>query len=182
MQQKDEEVIRIGLVPIGQIPGSLVTMLSAQIKDKLKTNDLLVEIHPALALPEKNAPAFILARMSTLLTKDQQKYLIGLVEADISGSEEDFIYTREEHSKRMGIVALPRLRPEFYKLPANDAVFQARVLKLILREIALLLALGLCRDKKCLMYHARNLHEIDIKYPSFCLDCWPQLNTKISKT
>jgi predicted Zn-dependent protease len=175
-------MIRIGLVPIGQIPESLVTLLAAQIKEKLKTNEVAVEIHTALALPEKITPAFVLARLSHLLNKDQQKYLIGLVEADISGSEDDFIYTREEHNRRMGIVALPRLRPEFYKLPANDAIFQARVLKLILREIALLLGLGLCQDKKCLMYHARNLHEIDIKYPSFCLDCWPPLNNKIAKT
>ncbi|MDD5259320.1 MAG: archaemetzincin [bacterium] len=174
-------MIRIGLVPIGKIPESLVALLTAQVKDKLKDSALLVEIHPAVALPEKNTPAFVLARLAHLLSNNQQKFLIGLVEADISESEDDFIYNREEHSRRMGLVALPRLRPEFYKLPANEAVFQARVLKLILREIALLLGLSLCQDNKCLMYHARNLHEIDIKYPSFCLDCWPQLNTKISK-
>ena len=174
-------MIRIGLVPIGQIPESLVTFLATQLKDKLKSNDVAVEIHTALFLPAKTTPAFLLARLSHLLNKDQQKYLIGLVDADISESEDDFIYNREEFNRRMGIVALTRLRPEFYKLPANDALFPARVLKLILREIALLLGLGLCQDKKCLMYHARNLHEIDIKYPSFCLDCWPLLNTAISK-
>jgi predicted Zn-dependent protease len=156
-------MIRIGLVPIGKIPEPLVTLLAAQIRDKLKDNDLALEIHPALVLPEKNAPAFVLARLACLPNNDQQEYLIGLVETDISESEDDFIYNREEHTRRMGIVALPRLRPEFYKLPANEAVFQARILKLILREIALLLELGLCPDKKCLMYHARNLHEIAIK-------------------
>lgn len=174
-------MIKIGLVPIGQIQDSLLMQLAVQIKGKLKSNDLMVEINPALVLPEKTAPAFVLARLALLLNKDQQKYLIGLVEADISASEDDFFYSREEQSKRMAIVALPRLRPEFYKLPANEAVFQARVLKLILREIALLLDLGLCQDKKCLMYYARNLHEIDIKYPSFCLDCWPLFNAAISK-
>ncbi|MDD5131050.1 MAG: archaemetzincin [bacterium] len=174
-------MIRIGLAPIGQIPEALVALLAAQIREKLKTNDVAVEIHAALILPEKTTPAFVLSRLSHLLNKDQQKYLIGLVDADISESEDDFIYNRDDVNRRMGAVALTRLRPEFYKLPANDAVFQARVLKLILREIALLLGLGLCQDKKCLMYHARNLHEIDIKYPSFCLDCWPRLNTAISK-
>lgn len=174
-------MIRIGLVPIGPIPESLLTFLAWQIKEKLKINEVAVEIHAALVLPEKPTPAFVLARLSHLLNKDQQKYWLGLVDADISESEDDFIYNREEHSRRMGIVALPRLRPEFYKLPANEAIFQARVLKLILREIALLLGLGLCQDKKCLMYHARNLHEIDIKYPSFCLECWPPLHDKIAK-
>ncbi|MDD5756668.1 MAG: hypothetical protein PHR23_05275, partial [bacterium] len=122
-------MIRIGLVPIGKIPESLVALLTAQVKDKLKDSALLVEIHPAVALPEKNTPAFVLARLAHLLSNNQQKFLIGLVEADISESEDDFIYNREEHSRRMGLVALPRLRPEFYKLPANEAVFQARVLK-----------------------------------------------------
>ncbi len=175
-------MIRIGLVPIGQIPESLVTLLAAQVKDKLKGNDLAVETHPALVLPEKTTAPFVLARLAHLPNNDQQKFLIGLVEADISESEDNFIYNREELNRRMGLIALPRLRQEFYKLPANEAVFQARALKLILREIALLLEIGLCRDQKCLMSYARNLHEIDIKYPSFCLDCWPQLNTKISKT
>ncbi|MDD5491411.1 MAG: hypothetical protein PHV60_01855 [bacterium] len=174
-------MIKIGLVPIGQISEALLLQLTAQIKGKLKNSDLAVQLHTALVLPEKTAPAFVLARLAHLLNSDQQKYLIGLVEADISESEDDFIYTREEHNRKMGIIALPRLRPEFYKLPANEAIFQARVLKLILREIALLLGLGLCQDKKCLMYHARNLHEIDIKYPSFCLDCWPLFNTAMSK-
>jgi predicted Zn-dependent protease len=175
-------MIRIGLVPIGQIPEPLVTWLAAQIKDKLKSCDLAVDIYPALVLPEKTAPAYVLARLAILPNTDQQKYLIGLVAADISASEDDFIYNREEYSRRMGIAALPRLRQEFYKLPANEEIFQARLLKLVLREIALLLGLGLCQDKKCLMYHARNLHEVDIKYPSFCLDCWPQLHTRMAKS
>ncbi len=174
-------MIRIGLVPIGQIPESLVTLLAAQVRDKLKGNVLSVEIHSPVALPEKATPAFVLARLAHLLNNDQQKFLIGLVEADISESEDDFIYNREEHNRRMGLVALTRLRPEFYKMPANEAVFQARILKLVLREIALLLGLSLCQDKKCLMYHARNLHEIDIKYPSFCLDCRPRLDRAILK-
>lgn len=174
-------MIRIGLVPIGQIPEALVKLLAAQVQDKLKGNDLAVEIHPALALPEKPTPAFVLARLTHLSNNDQQKFLIGLVEADISESEDDFIYNREEINRRMGLVALPRLRQEYYKLPAQEAIFQARALKLILREIALLLELGLCRDQKCLMYYARNLHEIDIKFPSFCLDCWPKVCAKIAK-
>lgn len=174
-------MIKIGLVPIGPIPEPLLAMLSAQIKDKLKGIDLAVEGFPALGLPEKTFSAFVLARLTLLSNKDQQKYLIGLVETDISESEDDFIYNREEYGRRMGIVALSRLRPEFYTLPANEAVFQARILKLILREVALLLGLGLCQDKKCLMSYARNLHEIDIKYPSYCLDCWPKLCAQVSK-
>lgn len=174
-------MIKIGLVPIGQIPEPLLALLSAQIKDKLKGIDLVVEVFPAVGLPEKSTPAFMLARLALLSNSDQQKFLVGLVNADITENEDDFIYDREDQHRRMCLVALSRLRPEFYTLPADEAVFQARILKLILRETALLLGLGLCQDKKCLMSYARNLHEIDIKYPSYCLDCWPKLCVQVSK-
>lgn len=109
-------MIKIGLVPIGPIPEPLPAMLSAQIKDKLKGIDLVAEVLPALGLPKKTTPAFVLARLALLSNNDQQKFLIGLVDTDISEVEDDFIYNREEHSRRMGIVALSRLRPEFYTL------------------------------------------------------------------
>ncbi len=117
-------MIKIGLVPIGHIPEPLLVLLSAQIKDKLKRIDLVVEILPALGQPEKITPAFVLARLVLLSNSDQQKFLVGLVNADITENEDDFIYNREDQNRRMCLVALSRLRPEFYALPANEAVFQ----------------------------------------------------------
>jgi archaemetzincin len=72
------------------------------------------------------------------------------------------------------LVALPRLRPSFYKLPTDDAAYFERVLKEVIHELGHILGLDHCTDF-CALRYSNTLADTDQKPAQYCKRCWQKL-------
>lgn len=68
------------------------------------------------------------------------------------------------------LVALPRLRPSFYKLPTDDAAYFERVTKEVIHELGHILKLNHC-TQFCVMRFSNTLADTDQKPGQFCPRC-----------
>ena len=74
------------------------------------------------------------------------------------------------------LVALPRLRPSFYKLPTDDFVYFERVIKEVIHELGHVLGLDHCTDF-CALRFSNTLVDTDEKPADYCKRCWQKLRT-----
>ncbi len=68
------------------------------------------------------------------------------------------------------LVALPRLRPSFYKLPTDDAAYFERVTKEVIHELGHVLGLDHC-TQFCVMRFSNTLADTDQKPGQYCQSC-----------
>ncbi|MFX1300553.1 MAG: archaemetzincin family Zn-dependent metalloprotease [Promethearchaeota archaeon] len=68
------------------------------------------------------------------------------------------------------LVALPRLRPSFYKLPTDDATYFERVTKEVIHELGHVLGLDHC-TQFCVMRFSNTLADTDQKPGEYCQSC-----------
>lgn len=183
-------MIKISLVPIGKIEERILSYLQVQLAAKLKAGNLEIKLRPALALPEqvkKEQPgqglsALVLASLARTGTPELDEYVLAVIDEDLTDPAIEYVLAEAAPALRLGVISLARLRQEFYKLPPEEEVFSARLLKLALQTLGTLWGLARCPDVKCPMAHGRNTHELDRKYTVYCLNCWPQVRRKLGLT
>jgi len=73
-----------------------------------------------------------------------------------------------------GLVALPRLRPSFYKLPSNKTLYFRRIFIEVVHELGHVLGLGHC-DNYCVMRFSNTLADTDQKPAKYCDTCLAKL-------
>ncbi len=99
--------------------------------------------------------------LRTLALVDQDLYVPGL----------NFIFGLAQPERRRAIVALPRLREEFYGRLKNEELFHARMLKEALHELGHTFGLAHCSNSHCVMYFSNTLADTDRKSAHFCANC-----------
>ncbi len=98
-------------------------------------------------------------------------HVLGLVNLDLYVPELNFIFGLAVRGTN-AIVALSRLNPIFYKMqPADDALFESRVLKESVHELGHVFGLPHCVDRMCVMYFSNSISDTDSKSDSFCKSC-----------
>ena len=102
---------------------------------------------------------------------------VGLVDADLYVPGLNFIFGLADRSTGRAVVALLRLRQEFYGLEPNGELFLERVLKEVLHELGHTWGLGHCPNPRCVMHFSNSLFDTDRKDPSFCPRCSAFLST-----
>ncbi len=99
--------------------------------------------------------------LRTLALVDQDLYVPGL----------NFIFGLAQPERRRAIVALPRLREEFYGRLKNEELFHARMVKEALHELGHTFGLEHCSNSHCVMYFSNTLADTDRKSAHFCANC-----------
>lgn len=100
---------------------------------------------------------------------------VGLADVDCYAPGLNFIFGQAAAEGREAIVALPRLRPSFYGLPEEPALFRERVLKEVVHELGHTWGLAHCAAPRCVMYFSNTLHDTDVKGVEFCSACRARL-------
>jgi len=75
------------------------------------------------------------------------------------------------------LIALPRLKPEFYGLPQNEGFYYTRVVKEAVHELGHTFGLNHCKKRECVMHFSNSLADTDYKGKDFCEDCLNRLES-----
>jgi predicted Zn-dependent protease len=110
--------------------------------------------------------------------RDSLVAVLGVVDADMFAGEKNFVFGVHTVERISAVLALTRLREEFYKKPAKRELFLRRAVTEAIFQVGL--ALGVeCHQKKCALQPTTGLWKLDEKPQSFCSDCQTQVEEKI---
>jgi archaemetzincin len=97
--------------------------------------------------------------------------VVGLAGADCFTPGLNFVFGQAVLHGREAFVALPRLRPSFYGLREDQALFRERALKEVIHELGHTWGLRHCADARCVMHFSNTLQDTDLKGTEFCGRC-----------
>jgi len=83
----------------------------------------------------------------------------------------EFVFGEAEMGGRRAIVSTHRLHEEFYGLPVDEALLQARVRKEVRHEWGHALGLRHCLRYDCVMHSSPSVDQVDLKGQEFCESC-----------
>jgi archaemetzincin len=131
----------------------------------------MAEIEPQI-LPERaQIHADDLLRQLEALPIEKGTKLVGVTLHDIAIPIFTFVFGRSRLGGTAALVSLARLKPEFYGMPADQAVTVRRGVAEILHEVGHNLELKHCRNYSCLMYFSHDVETVDLRGLSFCAAC-----------
>ena len=165
----------ISLVPIGQIDGDHLELLCEQLASRLGAACLMQP-------PRQNGEfAYNRARGQYHSTEILKRLLqdphaeswrvLGVTDLDLYIPILTFVFGEAQLGAGAALVSTHRLRPEFYGMPQDPQLLQARLLKEALHELGHTFGLRHCSDYLCVMSSSHSAERIDLKQAEFCLAC-----------
>jgi len=182
---KKEKIGIIYLVPIGKVEQDLLAYLSSQIEQifpfQLKIDKALR--HPGYAYNKqrgqyKSDP--ILRELQSLDLQGAEK-ILGVVDLDLYTPGLNFVFGQALMGSKAALIALPRLRQEFYGLPEDKNLYYSRAVKEAVHELGHTFGLGHCKNTRCVMHFSNSLADTDYKGKGVCENCLDKLPFNESK-
>ena len=90
-----------------------------------------------------------------------------------------FVFGEAQLGSHCAIIALSRLRQEFYGLQKDEELFLSRVEKEAIHELTHTFGLTHCYDVNCVMHASYSIGDTDIKSDQFCRRCMHNLNARL---
>ncbi len=166
---------KILIIPIGKIDPDLLVHIGRVLRETYRRDTALGE---SLPMPQKTYNARRKQYHSTKILKvlELQKpapsgLLLGVIDEDCYVPELNFVFGEADILARIAVIALPRLRQEFYGLEPDRDLFLARAAKEAIHELGHICGLGHCPDPRCIMHFSNSLRDTDVKSPRFCDAC-----------
>ena len=97
--------------------------------------------------------------------------LLAVTELDLFDPALSFVFGYARFKGPAAIVSTARMRPEFYRLPADRQLLAARVVKESLHELGHTFGLTHCREETCPMSLSTVILDVDTKQTEFCTGC-----------
>ncbi len=173
----------IYLMPVGAVEERLLEAITRAVERTFNrpcgVGERLIE--PAYAYDRRRGQyrvGEILLRLRRL-DMPQAHRLLGLVDEDCYTPGLNFVFGQAMAGGRDAVVALPRLRQEFYGLPKDEVLFQERAIKEAVHELGHTYGLGHCSSSRCVMHFSNSLADTDIKGAAFCERCRAELDLEV---
>ncbi len=165
----------IQLLPIGEADPELLGRLGAALSEEFggACETLKARFDPEPALhPERRqySSTDLLGRMRPYLAPDSGR-LLGVTPLDLYIPILTFVFGEAQLEGSCAVVSTCRLRQEFYGLPPDRELLEARLLKEAVHELGHTLGLVHCDDYRCAMAAAHSVELIDLKETGLCADC-----------
>lgn len=164
------------LIPMGMIPPEILSALVPAISVAFGCSCL---IGAPMAVPahtldvgrrQSRADALVAA-----IEPQVERHVLALIDADIYVPGMNFLFGLADPPQRRAVVALPRLRSEWYGGKPDQGLFVRRVSKEAIHELGHTYGLGHCTDRRCVMAFSNSLLDTDFKNAGFCPACRQQL-------
>ncbi|KPQ42306.1 MAG: Metalloprotease [Candidatus Methanoperedens nitroreducens] len=167
----------IYIQPIGEIEKELLAHLAAELK---KVYGYPCKVTSPIGVPEISYNAdrrqysakVLVSRIMEQMPSDAKR-LLGVIDSDLFVPGLNFIFGLAYGNT--AVIALTRLRPEYYGEEKNERLFKERALKEAIHELGHTFGLAHCPDIRCVMHFSNKLADTDIKGPSFCRVCSARL-------
>ena len=161
----------IELVPVGEVRPDLLAALVRVIQSRFGARGARV----ARGLPRPDeafvaarsqyAAEPILRRLAAL--QDSTERVLGIADVDLFTPDLNFIFG-QARAGGPAVMALARLRPEFWGQPPDPTLLRERAGKEAVHELAHSYGLSHCQDSRCVMWFSNTLAETDAKFDAFC--------------
>jgi archaemetzincin len=113
--------------------------------------------------------------LASLGKSEREERIVGIADVDLYVPRLNFVFGEADMVSGTAIVSLCRLRPEYYGLAADEALFLERATKEIVHELGHTFGLGHCPNNKCVMHFSNSLADTDLKEAHFCSKCRPKI-------
>ena len=97
--------------------------------------------------------------------------ILGVTDVDLYIPILTFVFGEAQLGDTGALVSTHRLRPEFYGMPRDPELVEARLLKEALHELGHTFGLQHCPDYLCVMSASHSVERIDLKQADFCVAC-----------
>lgn len=161
------------IAPIGEAPVEVLRELLPAIERRFpgRTAQLAER---ALARPDDACVSArgqyraepIIERLRALRAEAER--VVGVADLDLYTPGLNFIFGLADAPGPVAVVALARLRPEFWGGPADRHLLVERAIKEVVHELGHTYGLGHCRRPACVMRFSNTLGETDAKSDRFC--------------
>jgi archaemetzincin len=178
--------MKIYLVPLGSVHGQCLEHLAGVL-----TGIFSADVDVAKNCPVPDAAfdedrgqydarvVFRWLRSCTPICKKEQRVL-GIIDADVYIQGLDFVFGLSDPRTGYALIALTRLRPEFYGAAGDDLLFCDRGVKEAVHEIGHSFGLAHCPQASCIMHFSRTIADTDKKGLHFCPLCQKKVLQKQS--
>jgi archaemetzincin len=113
--------------------------------------------------------------LASLGKSEGDERVVGIADVDLYVPRLNFVFGEADMVSGTAIVSLCRLRPEYYGLAMDEALFLERATKEIVHEVGHTFGLGHCPNTKCVMHFSNSLADTDLKEAHFCNKCRPKI-------
>ena len=169
----------VHIVPIGEISESVISLLATKLMDFF--HGIQFQIYHSIPIPKHCLNPLRGQYKAECVLKaipNTKGKALGVIDEDLYVPNLNFVFGVATSTK--AIIALPRLRNEFYGMKGDEKLFLLRVLKEAIHELGHSFGLSHCPNPKCVMHFSNSILDTDIKGPDFCDNCKKKLHKLIN--
>lgn len=166
---------KILIVPIGTIEQDILDHIRSVLEKTFLRDAIVGE---PLTIPQQTYNARRKQYHSTRILKALEvmkpascELLIGVIDEDCYVPELNFVFGEADLLARVAIIALPRLRQDFYGYDPDRDLLLLRAAKEAIHELGHTCGFGHCPDPRCVMHFSNSLGDTDVKTTRFCDAC-----------
>ena len=162
------------LHPFVNIDGALVEAVRQAIEQRFHVRAIKGETRD---LPESfYSPQRRQGRSTALLNElacnsSNETMRLGIANVDFFVPELSFVFGEASQERRVAVVSIARLDPQFYGDVANSEKLFRRASTEAIHELGHVFGLGHCERADCVMYFSNTLAQTDRKGSEFCKLC-----------
>jgi archaemetzincin len=169
--------VKITLKPLGNIADEIMEELKDRVgaifhcpvEIKAGFSDLARAYNP-------ERKQYLSSKLLAALGKsEREERVVGIADVDLYVPRLNFVFGEADMVSGTAIVSLCRLRPEYYGLAPDEALFLKRAAKEIVHELGHTFGLGHCPNNNCVMHFSNSLADTDVKEAQFCNKCRPKI-------
>ena len=180
----EKRALNAVVIPIGQADRDLLALIAQSLTQAYGP---VWEIGPGLPCPPNAYNRSRCQYQASALLEVLRRVVrsphwgLGVADVDCYVPGLNFVFGLASLAERCALVALPRLRQEFYGSPQDDLLFEQRVVKEAIHEIGHVCGLGHCSDPRCVMHFSNSLADTDLKSRQLCERCRVKLNSTATR-